>query len=130
MKLQQLHEQFIEKAQRPMRFGALPINAREPEAPVLPMDRWREANGALYKTYKFRRMDDRNAFVMQLLSYETSTEHSADIQIDHDVISLKLQTKDLGKVSELDKEYARYADVLFRELVYSPRVEVDHADES
>lgn len=125
MKLQQLHEQFIEKAQRPMRFGALPIDAKEPEAPILPMDRWHEAAGALYKTYQFRRLEDRNAFVMYLLSYETSAGHNADIRIDHDNVSLRLQTKDLGKPTEIDKEYARYADVLFRELVYSPR----YADE-
>jgi len=84
------------------------------------MERWREVDGALYKTYKFRRQHDRNDFIMQLLSYEASTEHNAEININHDEVSLKLQTKDIGKATELDKEYARYADVLFKGLVYSP----------
>lgn len=108
-----------------MRFGALPITAREPEVPILPMNRWRECDGALFKTYQFRRIHDRNDFVMQLLAYETATQHNAEIGIDHDTVSLKLQTKDLGKPTEVDKEYARYADVLFRGLVYSP----SYADE-
>lgn len=118
--MQQLHEAFIEKAQRPMSLGSLPIEPREPEVPLMAMERWREVNGALYKTYKFRRQHDRNDFIMQLLAYEASTEHNADININHDEVSLKLQTKDIGKATELDKEYARYADVLFKGLVYSP----------
>lgn len=96
-----------------------PIKAKEPEVPVLPMNRWREAGGAMYKTYEFRRMPDRNNFVMQLLAYESTTEHNAEIRIEENRVDLKIQTKDLGKVTELDKEYARYADVLFRSLVYS-----------
>ena len=125
MKLADLHESFIEKAQRPMTFGALPIEPQEAEAPVIAVERWKEADGALYKTYKFRRTPDRNTFVMQLLAYEASVEHNADITIRHQDVSLKLQTKDIGKVTELDKEYARYADVLFRSLVYSS----SHGDE-
>jgi len=120
MKLQQLHEQFIEKANRPMSYGALPITPREPEVPVVALERWREAGGALYKTYKFRRPNDKNSFVMQLLAYESQVEHNADIHISGDQVSLKVQTHDLGKVTELDKEYAKYADVLFKNLVYSP----------
>jgi len=102
-----------------MTFGALPVVPHEVETPVFAVDRWREADGALYKTYRFRRMQDRNAFVSLLLTYEANCEHSADIHISEDAVSLKLQTKDLGKATELDKEYAKYADVLFRDLVYS-----------
>lgn len=125
MKLQQLHERFIEKAHRPMSFGSLPISPRAPDAPVIPVDRWREADGTLYKTYKFRRMHDRTDFVMQLLAYEDSIEHHAEIKIDGDTVELKVRTKDLHRVTELDKEYARYSDILFRGLVYCQR----HADE-
>ncbi len=124
--LQRLHEAFIEKANRPMQFGALPVKPREAEAPVFAVDRWKEADGALYKTYKFRRMPDRDGFVMGLLGYEAQVQHNADLRISHDEVSLKLQTKDIGKVTELDCEYARYADILFKDLVYSQGVESNH----
>lgn len=117
--LQQLHEQFIEKANRPMDFGALPITPQEPDVPIFPVERWREVDGAIYKTYKFRRPGDRTSFVMGLMAYEEQVNHNADIHIDHDTVSLKLHTKDLEKVTNIDKEYARYADILFRDLVYS-----------
>lgn len=120
MKLKKLHEEYIEQARRPMTFGALPVSPREAEVPIMAVERWREAGGALHKTYLFRRLTDRTAFVMQLLAYEESVGHNAELHISHDRISLKLQTHDVGKPTELDREYARYADVLFRELVYSP----------
>ena len=123
--LQHLHEQFIEQANRPMTFGSLPIRPQTPEAPVIPVDRWRESAGALYKTYRFRRGTDRTDFVVQLLAYEASVGHNAQIRIDEELVDLKLTTRDVGRVTELDKEYAHYADVLFRDLVYSSH----HGDE-
>lgn len=120
--LERLHEEFLYNAisSTTVAPNGVPIKAREPEAPVLPMERWREAGGALYKTYKFRRPGDRNTFVMQLLAYESTTEHHAEIRINEGQVDLRVHTKDLDKVTELDREYARYADVLFRSLVYSP----------
>lgn len=129
MNLKSLHREFIDKAQRPMSFGRLPVSPQEAEVPVFAVDRWREAGGALHKTYTFRRVPDRSSFVMQLLAYEESVEHNAEIHISHDSVSLKLQTHDIGKPTELDKEYARYADVLFKELVYSPSPYGDEASE-
>lgn len=119
MNFKQLHEEFIQKANRPMTLGALPVQPKESQAPVIPVERWKNVNGALYKTYKFRRLEDRNLFIVNLLSYEQSIEHNAEIVVSEQQVDLKLQTKDLGHVTELDKEYARYADVLFRDLVYS-----------
>lgn len=104
-----------------MTFGALPIRPSEPGAPVIPASRWREASGALYKEYAFRRSLDRDDFVVQLLAYEASVGHSAEIRIVSGQVSLRLSTHDTGHVTELDREYARYADVLFRGLVYSQR---------
>lgn len=127
--LQRLHEEFIAMAQRPMSFGALPVEPQQPTAPIFAMERWKEADGALYKTYRFRRMADRGAFVSNLLSYEVQVGHHAELNIDHDEVSLRLQTKDVGKPTELDKEYARFADVLFKDLVHSVGIESWHASE-
>ncbi len=123
MRLERLHEQFIEMANRPMNFGALPVAPLRPSAPVIAVDRWKEADGALYKTYRFRRNEDRNDFVIQLLAYEARVEHHGQIRIEEGSVELKLVTRDVHRVTEIDREYARYADVLFRELVYSSRHE-------
>lgn len=125
-KLLLLHEQFIEKANRPMDLGRLPITAREAQTPILPTERWRNIDGSLVKKYIFRRPEDRDTFVMSLLGYERETQHNAEITINEEGVTIRVYTKDLEKVTELDKEYARFADALHRDVVYS----VDHGDEA
>lgn len=118
MKRNTIYEEFIAQSQRQMDFGALPVKPKEPEAPIFAVERWKEANGALYKTYRFRRMPDRDAFVVGLLAYEANVQHHAELRVEESQVDLRLQTKDIGKPTEIDKEYARYADVLFKDLVY------------
>jgi pterin-4a-carbinolamine dehydratase len=120
MNLKKLHEAFIEKANRPMTFGALPIAAKEPEAPIMATNRWRDVDGALVKQYMFRRAGDRDRFMMGLLDYEREVQHHATIVIDADTVTLKIITHDVDRATELDREYARFADVLFRDVVYDP----------
>lgn len=120
MNLRKLHEAFIEKANRPMTFGALPVEPKEAEAPVLAVERWREVDGALTKRYMFRREGDRDRFLMGLLDYEREVQHNATIVVQADTITLRVHTHDVDRVTELDKEYARHADLLFRDVVYDP----------
>lgn len=120
-----LREQFIDQSNRAMDFGALPVSPKRSETPIIPVDRWLEHNGSLCKTYRFRRTHDRDSFVMQLLAYEAAAKHNAEILINEDKVSLRLRTRDVNMTTELDKEYARYADVLFKDLVYSH----SHGDE-
>ena len=120
--LQVLHEEFIEKARRPMTFGRLPINAKEVELPVVPMNKWTKEGDpkALKKTYKFRRPDDRNNFIRELLEYEEEVEHNADISISEDSVTLKIYTKDIKQITEIDTEYAKFADSLYKDITIIP----------
>lgn len=120
MNLKKLHEAFIEKANRPMSFGALPIEAKEVEAPLMAVNRWREVDNTLVKTYQFRRDGDRDLFVIGLLNHEKQVGHNAVITIVSDKVSLRLTTHDVDRITELDKEYASYCDVLYRDVVYDP----------
>jgi pterin-4a-carbinolamine dehydratase len=124
-KLSRLHEEFIEKAQRPMTFGSLPIQAKHPQAPIVALERWREVNGALVKAYRFREGWMRDQFVVSLLSYERDVQHNAMIVIDEAEVVVKVQTKTQERVTELDKEYAKYADVLYKDVVSRPTMGSD-----
>ena len=119
MKLTRLHEEFLDKARRPMSFGRLPVNTRAPELPVIPVDRWVKEDGALKKTFRFRLKKQRVDFVKQLLDYETEVGHNAVILLKEETVGLTLQTMSVGHVTELDKEYASFADELYRDVVYS-----------
>lgn len=121
MKLNQLHEEFIDRARRPMNFDRLPIRPAQPEIVIVPVEKWSTTKdpARMRKTYKFSSVDFRNTFVKKLLAYEQQTQHNAIMTIEEGSVLLILYTKDLDQVTELDKEYAKFADLLFRDVVYS-----------
>lgn len=119
MKLRQLHEEFLDKARRPMDFGRLPVMPRGRDVPLVPSARWEKSNNSLVKTYEFISKDLRNDFVRQILMHEEDVGHYALMTIREDTVMLVLQTKDVKQITELDKEYASVADELFKDVVYS-----------
>jgi pterin-4a-carbinolamine dehydratase len=118
--LKHLNREFIERSQRPMNFERFPISAKKNELPIVATNKWCVKDGFLVKTFKFRRLEDREIFVNELFKYEREVQHNAIIVIDHDIVSLSLTTKDIGKPTEIDKEYALFADALFKDVVYCP----------
>ena len=119
MKLSRLHEEFIDSARRPMDFGRLPIMPRGKDVPVIATDKWKKSDNSLIKTYRFLSNELRNDFVRQLLIHEEQVGHNATITIQHETVTLTLQTHDVQQITELDKEYAKHADELFKDVVYS-----------
>ncbi len=125
MKLSDLHEEYIERANRSMNMGKLPIDPKEPETPILPSNRWMKSENTLVKTYTFRRWQDRERFVIGLFAYESKVEHNAEMLIKQYDVTVMVRTENIG-VTELDYEYARFSDGLYKDVVYS----LDHAREN
>jgi len=123
--LKTLHESFIDKARRPMIFGKLPIAPLSSGAAIIPVDRWEtvESPKRMRKTYKFISNELRNAFVESIFDYEKKVGHNAKITVEEDKVTLDVYTKDVDQITELDREYAEYADVLFKDIVYSVAIE-------
>ena len=118
--LRKLHEAFIEKAQRPMSLGRLPVQAKESEQPIIASERWHNVNGKLVKRFAFRERRLRDAFVNALFEYELTVQHQADMFISGDEVRLCVFTRHIDHITELDREYARFADASFKDVVYSP----------
>lgn len=111
----------MKMADRPMTFGKLPISAREPDAPLVAMNRWEKCDdGSITKTYTFKRKEDRNPFLYALLEYEEEVGHNANITVAGDSVNVRLITHDIDQVTELDKEYASYADTAYKDIVTTP----------
>ena len=124
MNLRKLHEQFIEKANRPMSFGALPVQPKQSEPPLVVVERWCNVENTLVKKYQFRRPGDRDQFLLGLLDYEQKVQHNATLIVHADTIVVKVTTMDVDVITELDKEYAAFADLIFKDIVYAP--DTDH----
>ncbi len=130
MTLRLLHEEFIDIARRPMTFDRLPIDAKESDTPVIPMNRWRhdKSTNSLVKMYRFREYSQRDDFVRALLAYEDMIQHRGRISIDDEFVGLRLITKGSNRITELDKEYSKYCDVLYKDITYNSRAYLPHSE--
>ena len=117
-KLSQLHEEFIDNSRKPMSFGKLPVMPREADVPILPVDKWINKDDSMVRNYRFMSDEIRNEFVMELLEREEMVGHHAKMTIDKENVTLILQTKDVQRVTELDKEYAKFADVTYKDVIH------------
>jgi len=125
IRLKTLHESFIDKARRPMAFGRLPILPLASGAAIIPVERWIivDSPKRLHKSYKFISNDLRNMLIKDIFEYEKKVGHHAKITIEEYKITLDVYTKDIEQITELDKEYARFCDVLFKDIVYNHAIE-------
>lgn len=120
--LQKLHEEFIDVARRPMSFNKLPIKPIEGDIAIVPVNKWSITKdpASMRKTFKFFSTDLRNRFVKKLLQYELETQHNAILTIEEGSVMINVYTKDVDMVTELDKDYAKFADILYKDIVYNP----------
>lgn len=107
-----------------MALGRLPIEPLASGAAIIPVEKWEKVASPtrLHKTYRFSSTELRNTFVTSLFDYETKIGHHAKMTIEEDDVTLDVYTKDVDQITELDKEYAAYADILFKDVVYNPDV--------
>jgi len=106
-------------AHLPMSLGRDPIEPKPVDPPIFPVERWARAGGMLHKTYRFREHEQRDQFVVQLFIYESNVGHHGRMTIDASSVALTLSTENVDVPTELDKEYAAYADMLFRDICHS-----------
>ena len=88
--------------------------------PLIAMDRWVPIDRKfIKKRFAFREHDLRDRFLIDLLAYEKEHGHRARIAFDDLFVDIEVGTKDVERVTELDKEYANYCDQAYREICYS-----------
>jgi pterin-4a-carbinolamine dehydratase len=98
----------------------LPVKVSD-RVPILPANRWLLINKSqLVKLYRFVSVDARNDFVNQLFVHENNIGHRAKfvIALDADrnpTVELTLSTPGVDVITELDKEFAKFADLVYRD---------------
>ena len=69
----------------------------------------------LSKKFTFKNTESRNFFITELLEYEATNHHHAAIQIDELAVIINVHTKDMSSVTELDFEYKKQTDLIFKD---------------
>lgn len=114
------YEMFLNES-GPGTSKPIPIDAKErPDVPIAASTRWSKTSEGLVKTFLFRLVEQRDQFVGSLLEYEARVQHNATIVIRVDRVGIMVITHDIGSVTELDKEYASFCDVLYKDVTHSP----------
>ena len=111
-----LHPTLVESVASSTIGSNLPVKPMKQSVPIKPTHSWIEKDGSLYKEYKFDSIENRNRFIHNLLSYEEEKGHNAKIVISNLKVGVKVSTKSVNKVTELDKEYARSLDLIEKEV--------------
>ena len=102
-----------------MTFGRMPITPAEGDVPLIPANSWVKSRGTLVKSYQFREGTQRNDFVKQVLDHEEEVGHHSVMQVKEGEVIVTLSTYGVDVVTELDKEFAKWLDELFKDVVYS-----------
>lgn len=110
-----LSEDLVKQASSATVKPAVPIDVKK-KLPIKPTEAWISHSNFLKKTFVFEDLHSRNSFLYQLLAYEQEKNHSAEIFIKEKSVTIATSTLDLQKVTELDREYARSADLIYREV--------------
>lgn len=119
-KLKDMNESFI-RTSRDSDISRLPIIVKNVDRPIVPIERWSEISGQYVKTYMFQTVQHRNEMIKCLLEYEESINHCAAFNINEKSITVSVSTKNIDNVTELDREYARYADQVFKDVILYAR---------
>ena len=72
----------------------------------------------LARAFLFDDPRQRNAFIEELLSHQDKNKHHSKITITFDKVIVETHTHDLDKVTELDKELAKFCDELYEDVGY------------
>ena len=95
-----------------------PSPSAENIAPLRAGNRWITASGgSLFRRFSFLDNAERNRFVYDLLEFEQNVGHFGTLKVTDKQVMLALITDGLGIATELDKEYAQAADMIYREVI-------------
>lgn len=99
------------------------VIAKEPiQVPIFVNHKWETVGSpkSLYKEFLFQNKETRARFVANVMTYEISIGHFAAMTIVENSVTLTVKTHKIDVVTELDREYARYVDLIFKDIVYTP----------
>jgi pterin-4a-carbinolamine dehydratase len=85
---------------------------------VVPMSRWNMVDDSIIKTYTFVDVTRRRKFVSNLLAYEERIGKFSLISVQGNEVTVSITAELHQRMSKLDKMYARYADALYKDVVY------------
>lgn len=70
----------------------------------------------LCRTYEFSDRSIARSFISELMDYEDRQNHHAEIKCKGPMVTVEVYTHDVDCVTEIDKEYANEAELIFEDV--------------
>ena len=70
----------------------------------------------LVRSYYFKTFDEAIFFINIIMKYQHKTNHHYIVNINHLNVTVKIGTFDMGIITELDIEHARFVDSVFEDV--------------
>jgi 4a-hydroxytetrahydrobiopterin dehydratase len=88
------------------------LSAAQIEAALRGLPQWQLANGAIEKTYHFANYFETMAFVNAVAMVAHTQDHHPDLSVHYNRCVVRLNTHDVGGISDTDMDCARRFDAL------------------
>lgn len=90
-------------------------SAEIPLSAAVPRSTWEKCQspGMLKKVFGFDNPEQQKFFLIELLDYQNQMNHHADINISESNVEIRVFTRDLNCVTEVDYELSRVVDMIY-----------------
>lgn len=108
-----MNEYFVPKSSQVLREslpGALPVKPKRSNWTVT------QDKKALLRTFNFKNDTSLRVFMMNVLQLQEELNHHGQILINEREVKVKVTTKTLERVTEIDLEYASHLDKIYAEI--------------
>ena len=76
-----------------------------------------ESPERFYREYTFQNKAQVLSFITEVMKYEQQANHSGVQKIDDKIVSIEVYTHDINRITELDQEYARSVDFIYKDVL-------------
>lgn len=70
----------------------------------------------LIKRFQFQDRSRLADFVQEVMRYENRVSHHSMIRIDHLTVDIETYTHDLNRITNIDREFAKVADLIYEDI--------------
>lgn len=100
-------------------LSTVPIKPLKNNVAIIPVQTWNNIGGILSRAYQFKSNKSRNIFVELLLQREDEIKHPCRYIITDKQVIVKLTTKTIQKPTEIDFEFSKWIDSMFKDVIYN-----------